>query len=286
MATAKQFLTTAASQIGTMEGRDPDGNWNNLQKFGKWYGLNGYAWCAMFVSWCANEVGGLGTKVPKYAAVSAGLAWYRARNKSGAWPPQPGDVFMLRHYFGGSWNTAHTGIVERWTPTNAAGTCGKITTIEGNTNTGGSAQGNGVYRLTRSDSKNDQAIIYCRPGWDKEHIIDPTPPKPQICVSHLYKGAKNDPDNDDVIQLNRAVWNALGKEDSAYCKAHAANWAKESEEVYGWETAEAVYALYKVLKRKYPKNSDWASLPSHSHSDWATPGPKLLIALGFKVLPG
>ena len=30
---------------------------NNNTIMGKWYGLNNQPWCAMFVSWCFNEVG-------------------------------------------------------------------------------------------------------------------------------------------------------------------------------------------------------------------------------------
>src|SRR3712207_8950822 len=37
-------------------------------KYGAWYGLDGNSWCAMFVSWCANEAGILNRTVPKYAS--------------------------------------------------------------------------------------------------------------------------------------------------------------------------------------------------------------------------
>ncbi len=39
-------------------------NGNNMTPYGKWYGLNGEPWCAMFVSWSAYQAGILKTVVP------------------------------------------------------------------------------------------------------------------------------------------------------------------------------------------------------------------------------
>lgn len=85
---------------------------NNYTKYGKWYGINGgdgAAWCAMFVSWCANQCGLLETVVPRYSAVKTGMQWYQ-RNRlfkdKGKYKPKAGDIFFQRSN-GGS----HTGIV-------------------------------------------------------------------------------------------------------------------------------------------------------------------------------
>lgn len=43
-----QALQLARTQIGTKES-PPE---SNLTKYGKWYGVNGQPWCAIFVSWC------------------------------------------------------------------------------------------------------------------------------------------------------------------------------------------------------------------------------------------
>lgn len=108
--------------------------------------------------------------------------------------------------------------------------------------------------------------------------------KPIIAVSHLHANAKNDPGNSDVIQFNREVWKFLTKNDPAYVKANTASWMTESAEVYGWGSACATLAAYKVQQKKYPGSKDWGTLPSHSKDDWATPGPKLLELLGFTVV--
>ena len=44
-------VDVARAEVGYQEGP------NNDSKYGKWYGLNNQSWCAMFVSWCFNEVG-------------------------------------------------------------------------------------------------------------------------------------------------------------------------------------------------------------------------------------
>lgn len=102
-------------------------NSNNITPYGQWYGLQGGAWCAMFVSWCASQAGILGTTVPRYAYCPYGVNDYRAKGKfysrSGGYTPSIGDTIFF-------WNSAdgvvgHTGIVIDVTPT-------EVVTIEGN----------------------------------------------------------------------------------------------------------------------------------------------------------
>lgn len=100
----------------------------NLQiRIEKWYGMNGAAWCAMFVSWCAYQAGIIGLKVPKYAYCPYGVMDYRARGKyyssGGGYTPRIGDTIFF-------WNISegvvgHTGIVVGVTAT-------EVETIEGN----------------------------------------------------------------------------------------------------------------------------------------------------------
>ena len=48
---ADVLCTTALSQVGTTE--DPPGS--NMQPYGAEYGMNGVAWCCIFVWWCAQR---------------------------------------------------------------------------------------------------------------------------------------------------------------------------------------------------------------------------------------
>lgn len=280
--TAKQFLAMAASQINTHEGRDSDGNWNNLTKYGTWYGMNGVAWCGIFVSWVAFMVGGLGTLVPKYASCWHGLKWFRDRNQSGYWPPQPGDIFIMRNYNPGDWTadadgwaTIHTGIVEKYLGN------GRVQTIEGNTNTGGSAQGNGVYRLIRQDSPNGKAFIYCRPKWAPEPPPPPAPVKPvatkpapvpvvKPIAGSTYSGPRNihvanvrpDKRNESTRRFNALLWVWLCKNSPSYARANVGLWMKESSNLYGKQAQRATQELYRVLHARDPKKFQTVSLPT------------------------
>jgi len=66
-----EFVSIASGEVGYTEGT------GNITKYGEWYGLDGNPWCAMFVSWCANQAGILNSIVPKYALCSAGANWYK-----------------------------------------------------------------------------------------------------------------------------------------------------------------------------------------------------------------
>lgn len=135
----RKILRMAASQIGVKEQR------TNRTKYGRWYGMNGQAWCAMFVSWVAARAG---VPLPRinsnrgFAAVVSGRNFARKNNLLTT-KPRVGSVFLII----GRNGKGHTGFVEsvNWARRT-------ITTIEGNTNAGGSRNGDGVYRRTRKIS--------------------------------------------------------------------------------------------------------------------------------------
>lgn len=150
----KKIVAVAAKEIGYKEGR------NNATKYGQWYGMDNNPWCAMFVSWCAAQVGVPITVVPKLAYVPYYYEFYvassRYKSRGSGYVPHPGDLVL----FG---SNDHIGIVEK-----ASG--GKLITIEGNTSaTGNSSNGDGVYRRTRS--LNDNWIKgYCIPDYKEDKM--------------------------------------------------------------------------------------------------------------------
>lgn len=113
----KDIVDVAIGEIGTREqGR-------NSTKYGKWYGMNGAAWCHMFVSWCANQAGVSTSIVPKTASTSAGMAWFKKRGLfryKGKYTPKRGDIVYFKT------GRSHVGIVEK-----VSGST--LHTIEGNT---------------------------------------------------------------------------------------------------------------------------------------------------------
>lgn len=139
--TRSALLQVAASQIGYQEGRVGD-DWNNDNAYGVWYPMNFVAWCAIFVSWCADHAGIDETIIPHYAYTPSGADWFDSRGQLSQGDPQAGDVGFV--YYTSLGRIGHTFIVERVLDD------GRLQTIEGNTNTSGSSQGDGVYRLNRS----------------------------------------------------------------------------------------------------------------------------------------
>lgn len=302
MPTADQFISVLASKVGYREGQDPDGNWNNDNMFGIWYGLNKEPWCAMFQSWGAMKVGALGTLVPKYAGCSAGLKWFRDRGQTGYWPPKKGDIFILCEYAPGRWNAQpngwapiHTGAVERFVADTGNPDAGFIVTIEGNTNLGGSAQGNGVYRLQRRDTKASNKIIYCRPQWATAPA--PTPPTTggggQTTIPHApapapkpipgatYTGSKTiaypyvrpGARNEASRRFNGLMWAWLCKNSPAYARARAKAWMAEPANYYGRESQLATQEMYRVLSISKPQVFSRVNLPT-----W--PGKQAVLAIG------
>lgn len=88
------IVEVAEGEIGYTEG-DYD-----TTKYGTWYGGNA-AWCAMFVSWCANQAN-VSTSVIKKTASSGDLrsfflakgAYYLSSGQGGNTTPMVGDIFF------------------------------------------------------------------------------------------------------------------------------------------------------------------------------------------------
>lgn len=121
-----RFINIALGEVGYQE-MDENGNTGtsgNYTKYGAWYGINPGAWCAMFVSWCANQAGVSTSIIPKYASVQIGMDWYKDkglfRYKEG-YLPKAGDIMFMK-----SNGASHTGIVLYCDGTT-------LYTVEGNT---------------------------------------------------------------------------------------------------------------------------------------------------------
>lgn len=141
-ATADAVIEIARGEIGTHE--EPIGS--NRTKYGKWFGLDGYAWCAIWVSWVLNKVG---ITRWRHSYTPTGM---QAFKDAGLFKPaksiaKPG--WLVYFNFDSDVGPEHVGIVTR---DNNDGT---ISTIEGNTSptdAGSQANGDGVYRKIRSKS--------------------------------------------------------------------------------------------------------------------------------------
>ena len=98
------------------------------EKYWRWYGFNQRVnWCAIFVSWCANESGIMNNTIPRFSLCTDGVKWYKDHSKwkNKSYIPQTGDIIFFD--WNGDGHVQHVGIVEKVEN-------GKVYTIEGNSN--------------------------------------------------------------------------------------------------------------------------------------------------------
>ena len=126
----KRMVDAALSKVGYHEkNRDGSIGNGNFTKFGAWYGLDGHPWCAMFVSWAADQGGLLNDVVPRHASCNAGVAAYREKDlyatRGSGYIPREGDAIYFTNSKG---VIGHVGIVVAFDPAT-----NRVYTVEGNT---------------------------------------------------------------------------------------------------------------------------------------------------------
>lgn len=152
--TLDDFVNKASGEVGVSYAMDPNrgyytydvikyGEWFNSQRFfvEQWHNGNYYLhespWCAIFVSWCSDQVG-LG--IPRYSDVNDMLRWYKNNGRYHDWwsyNPKRGDVV----FFTRDGSYSHVAIIEYVENTSdspfANGKRIKMTLIEGDCVSGG-----------------------------------------------------------------------------------------------------------------------------------------------------
>ena len=105
-----KILEIAEKEIGT--GEVPLNS--NKSKYGKWFGVDGVAWCGMFVSWCYAQAG---SSLPNigfikgFAGCQTAVAYFKKNNKI-TLKPLPGDIVFFDWNADGRYD--HTGIFKKW----------------------------------------------------------------------------------------------------------------------------------------------------------------------------
>ncbi|MCB5164565.1 hypothetical protein LG634_06920 [Streptomyces bambusae] len=192
-----EYVNLLRSQAGYHEGRDANGNWNNVQKFSpataglEW--SQGMAWCAVFTAWGADELGER-SSWPITASCSTAVHWWK---RAGRWTDHPvlGGPFYL-----GTTGQDHVGVVYAYD-------ADSIWTVEGNTNANGSPQGDGVYLRVRPRRGRGSPYGYGVPafaegttcadpalgGTPKASVPASRPQQPRVSLTHLVDAARRDP---------------------------------------------------------------------------------------------
>lgn len=120
-----EIVAVALSQVGNVGG----------QPYWSWYGFSHRVnWCAIFVSWCADQCGYIDAGVvPKFSGCVQGSRWFKDRGlwHDKSYTPNPGDVIFFDWNDPGGFSGPqdgvpdHVGIVERVKN-------GRVYTVEGN----------------------------------------------------------------------------------------------------------------------------------------------------------
>jgi len=136
------IIEVAKAEIGTTE--NPKGT--NKTKYGEWFGWNGVAWCAIFVSWvfakAGKPLGNIGFS-KGFAGCGTGLEYFK-KKKAITVNPQAGDIVFFN--FKGHPNPEHVGIFAELIDKDS------FYSIEGNTSSGeqgSQSNGDGVYKRKR-----------------------------------------------------------------------------------------------------------------------------------------
>lgn len=138
-----KVIEIALKEVGTKEA-PPN---SNKQKYGEWFGLNGLAWCAMFVSWCYSQAGQPLPNIGFSKGFAGCQTAYSYFNKKG-WitnTPIPGDIVLFDWNSDGRYD--HTGLFVEWLRD------GVFTSIEGNTSMNNDSNGGNVMVRTRQKSR-------------------------------------------------------------------------------------------------------------------------------------
>lgn len=153
-----EVVRIAKSQVGIMEKPPGSNRGPEVDKYLDCAGCPpGLFWCAGFVYWCVNEAAkNLGRSNPAFKTGGCLAHWNNTKGKKITTAEavnkpsliKPGHIFIMDHGKG----MGHTGII-----TKVEG--GFLTTIEGNSNTGGSRNGIGVFELQRKIGKISKGFI-------------------------------------------------------------------------------------------------------------------------------
>lgn len=159
MSQRDSIIEKAISQLGYREGP------NNWTIYGEWYGLQNQPWCAMFVSWCANQVGISEDIIKPFASCTTGYRWFDSLGESTREHirPQKGDIIFFKWQDDGT--PDHVGLVE-YVDGNT------IHTIEGNRS---DKVGRWSYNINSSEIYG-----YSKPAYTDEPAPEPPSPSGKV----------------------------------------------------------------------------------------------------------
>lgn len=144
-----KIVEIAKAEIGTTEVPKD----SNKTKYGKWFGLDGVAWCGMFVSWCyamrGKPLPNIGFK-KGFAGCQTAVAYFKKNNRI-VTKPNPGDIVFFDWNLDGRYD--HTGIFVEWIEEGKS-----FYSVEGNTSL--TNQSNGGQVMLRK--RNVKGVLFVK----------------------------------------------------------------------------------------------------------------------------
>lgn len=144
-----KIVEIAKAEIGTTEVPKD----SNKTKYGKWFGLDGVAWCGMFVSWCyamrGKPLPNIGFK-KGFAGCQTAVAYFKKNNRI-VIKPNPGDIVFFDWNLDGRYD--HTGIFVEWIEEGKS-----FYSVEGNTSL--TNQSNGGQVMLRK--RNVKGVLFVK----------------------------------------------------------------------------------------------------------------------------
>ena len=180
---ASDIVGVASTQVGYGEGGD------GYTKYGDWYGLPYSDWCAMFVSWCANQAGVSTDVFPSFALCSAGADWFISQGRfhyAGSYAPQAGDLIFYSSYG----NIYHVGLVTGSDDSN-------VYSIEGNYN-------EAVYNVSYPLSYGD-ILGYATPAYNSTASVAADPEPVQELVQPTVQEEEEEEDSEIIEDTEEVV---------------------------------------------------------------------------------
>ena len=225
----EKLIAVAENEVGYIEkksnaelnSKTANAGYNNYTKYGKWYGLNGQPWCAMFVSWCADQAG-IGTDIiPRHASCPVGANWFKNRGQfisRGAAAPKRGDIIYFS--YGGDW---HVGIVYQCDGS-------RVYTIEGNTSGGTTMVSNGGCTAKKSYALSYTRIL----GYGRPNYPDDTENKQE-------KETEEEMTQEQFNKMADAWMRSFASKEPAAWSKDAREWAEAEGFILGDERGNMLY---------------------------------------------
>ncbi len=135
----------------------------NITKYGEWFGMQD-EWCAIFVSWCANQAGVATYVIPKTASVPTMRTFFSDRG-----------TFYYSSNYGGNTNPRVGDLVIKGTSASSASHVGIVVNVSGSTFTYVDGNNDNAVDVNTISTSNTGIVGYCRPSYSSStHIAGST----------------------------------------------------------------------------------------------------------------